>query len=99
MASKYFILSRVDRPVESEVDKEICDSDEIRVGSLRLRRVVFSLLTVITEVHEDGNARRYHKYDKVLVWGEATAVEEDVHDHHWDEFTRFAEDHGRVGYV
>lgn len=60
---------------------------------------MFPLLSLVAEIHENGDARGHHEYDEVFMGREAAPVEEDIHDHDWDEFTGFAEDHGGVGDV
>ena len=100
MAGKDFVLSGVDSAVQSEVDEKISYPDKIRVRGLGcLRRVMFALFGIITKVHEKSDTRGDHEYNQVFMRSEATAVQDDVHDHYRDELTRLAEDHGRIGYV
>jgi len=54
-------------------------------------------LLLVPEEHEGSDAGGYEGDDEVFVGSEFASVEDDVHEHDWDEFARFREDHGRVG--
>lgn len=41
----------------------------------------------LSEKHEGGDADRDESDDEVFVWSEFAAIEKDVHEHDWDEFT------------
>ena len=51
------------------------------------------------EEHEGGDADSDESDDEVFVRGEFAPIEKDVHEHNWDEFARFGEDHGWVRYI
>ena len=100
MAAEDFVLGRVGRAVESEIDQEINDTNKASVGRIRGDGAGLGfLLLLITEVHEDSDSGGDHGHNDVFVAGEFAAIEKDVHDHDWDEFAGLAEDHGGVGYV
>jgi len=61
--------------------------------------VFIAFFAIVAEVHEYGDARGDHEYDEIFMGCEATSVEYDIHDHHWDEFAGLAEDHRGVGDV
>ena len=41
---------------------------------------------LVTKEHEGCDADGYESDDKVFVWSEFASVENDVHEHDWDEF-------------
>lgn len=103
MPTEDLVLGRVDHAIQRQIDEEVGDTNEIRVGCLcstvTLRATMTALLLGIPEVHENGDTSGDHPHDEVLVRREFASVQYDVHYHHWDELARFAEDHGGVGDV
>jgi len=41
---------------------------------------------LVPEEHEGCDAGGYESDDDVFIWSEFAAVEDDVHEHDWDEF-------------
>jgi len=102
ISSKDLILRRVDRAVQHKVDQEIRNSNEVRVRHLRLGTGgvgLGRLGLVVPETHKDGDASRDHEHDEIFVRCESSAVEKNIHDHHWDQFAGLAKHHGGVGDV
>jgi hypothetical protein len=56
-------------------------------------------LLLAPEEHEGRDAGGDESDDEVFVRGEFAPIEKDVHEHDWDEFARFGEDHGWVRYI
>lgn len=85
------VLGRVGRSINGQVDDQ---QEQSPKAALCCALSVF--LALFAERHEHGDSRGDHCDDQVLVSGEFTAVQEDVHDHHWNEFARLSKDHSWV---
>lgn len=80
------VLGGVDRAIQREIDEQVGYADYVGIRGRALRPRRRLALLLVAHVHEHGDACSNHEYDKILVWCEFAAVEEDIHDHDWNKF-------------